>query len=61
VTEPAPTYRTPYASTPGSSTPPPETTPEEGVRELWIFFWVTVVSIVIIAVGGLAAWFYLFH
>lgn len=61
MTEPAEPYRSPYTPTPGSSTAPPDSTPEEGVRELWIFFWVAVVSVVIIAVAGLGAWFYLHH
>ncbi|HTZ61708.1 MAG TPA: hypothetical protein VMC82_03590 [Thermoplasmata archaeon] len=51
-------YRTPYTPTPGTSTAPAEMTPEEGVADLWAFFWVTIASIVIIAVAGLAAWFY---
>ena len=33
-------------------------TPAEGRAELWVFFWAAVASVVIIAVGGLAAWFY---
>ncbi|MGA8542402.1 MAG: hypothetical protein WB947_02500 [Thermoplasmata archaeon] len=58
MTEGAKPYRTPYTPTPGSSTPGPEVTPAEGVAELWTFFWVALVSVVIIAVFGLAAWFY---
>jgi hypothetical protein len=58
VTEPAEPYRSPYTPTPGSSTPGPLTTPEEGTAELWTFFWVALVSILIIAAGGLGAWFY---
>jgi hypothetical protein len=58
VTEPAEPYRTPYTPTPGSSTPGPRVTPAEGREELWAFFWVAIVSVVIITVGGLAAWFY---
>jgi hypothetical protein len=58
VTEPGGTYRNPYHDSPGSSTSPPHTSPEEGVRELWTFFWVTVISVVIIATFGIGAWLY---
>jgi hypothetical protein len=61
VTEPTESYRSAYTPTPGSSTPGPEVTPAEGTAELWVFFWVTIASIVIIAAGGLAAWFYIHH
>ena len=61
MTGPAEPYRSPYPTSPGSSTAPAGTTPEEGVHELWVFFWVAVASIVIIAVGGLGAWLYLHH
>jgi hypothetical protein len=61
VNEPGEPYRSPYTRTPGSPTPPPEVTPEEGRHELWAFFWVQIVSAVIIAVGGLSAYFYLHH
>jgi hypothetical protein len=58
VTDPTESYRTPYARTPGGSTPGPEVTPAEGKAELWAFFWAAVLSVVIITVGGLAAYFY---
>lgn len=51
-------FRTPYATDPGSSTPSPNVTPEEGTRDLWAFFWLAIANSVIIAVAGLAAWFY---
>jgi len=58
VTEPGESFQTPYTPSPGSSTPGPEVTPEEGTGELWTFFWVTIVSVVIIAVAGIGAWLY---
>jgi len=58
MSAPAEPYRNPYTPTPGSSTPPPDTTPEEGVHELWAFFWVAVISVVIIAAFGIAAWLF---
>jgi hypothetical protein len=58
VTDPAETFRSPYTPTPGSSTPPPDVGPAEGTGELWTFFWVAVVSMVIIAAFGLGAWVY---
>lgn len=61
MTEPGESYRSPYAASPGSSTPGADVTPEEGTAELWTFFWVAIVSIAIIAAGGLAAWFYVHH
>ena len=51
-------FRSPYTPSPGSSTPGPETTPAEGTAELWAFFWVAIVSVVIITIGGLGAYFY---
>ncbi len=54
----AESWQTPYTSLPGSSTPPPETNPKEGVRDLWAFFWLSVANTLIIAVAGLAAWFW---
>ncbi|MGI0128974.1 MAG: hypothetical protein ACREDE_00375 [Thermoplasmata archaeon] len=61
MTVPARSYRNPYTPTPGSSTPGPEVSPSEGKAELWLFFWVTVASIAIIAAGGIAAWVYAGH
>jgi hypothetical protein len=58
VTGTAESYRNPYNESPGSSMPPAGTGPEEGIRELWTFFWVAVVSIVIIATFGIGAWLY---
>jgi hypothetical protein len=58
VTEPAAPYQNPYHESPGSSTPPPGTTPEEGIHEMWTFFWVAVISVVIIATFGIGAWLY---
>jgi hypothetical protein len=54
-------YRYPYTPTPGASMPGPATTPEEGRTDLVVFFWVTLVSILIIAVGGIGAWWYVHH
>jgi hypothetical protein len=50
-------YEFPYTRTPGGSTPPAHTAPEEGVRGLWEFFWLSVLSTAIIAVSGVATWF----
>lgn len=36
--------------------PGPEVTPAEGKRELWSFFWLTLVNTAIIAIAGIAAW-----
>ena len=52
------TFRTPYTRAPGGSTPGPDVTPAEGKGEIRVFFWAMVVNTVIIAVGGLVAWFY---
>ena len=54
-------YRYPYTPYEGSSTPPASTPPEEGVRGLWEFFWLSVLSTSIIAVAGIAAWFVAHH
>ena len=54
----AETWQTPYTPTPGSSTPPPEVSPKEGIRDLWAFFWLSLLNTLIIAVAGLAAWFF---
>ena len=61
MTEPPAAYRNPYNRSPGGSTPGPDVTPSEGTGELWAFFWVAVVSVVIITVGGVGAWLYLHH
>lgn len=52
-------FRTPYARSPGGSLPPPETPPEEGRRELWAFFWLSLLNTTIIAVAGVTMWFIL--
>lgn len=49
-------YRYPYTPTPGASTPPAATPPEEGVRDLWGFFWLSLLNTAIIAVAGVATW-----
>ena len=54
--ESAEAFRYPYTPTPGGSTPGPEVSPREGVRELWGFFWLSLVNTLIIVVAGLVAW-----
>lgn len=54
---PAPAV-SPYASSPGGSIPTAGTDRAEGTRDLWSFFWVAILSTLIIAVAGLAAWWY---
>jgi hypothetical protein len=54
-------YRYPYTPTPGASMPGPATTPEEGITDLRVFAWVTIVSVVIIAVAGIGAWLVVHH
>jgi hypothetical protein len=61
VSTPAEPFRTPYTPTPGSSTPPPEVGPSEGIHEMWVFFWVAVVSVGIIAAFGIGAWLVATH
>lgn len=51
-------FRTPYTPTPGSSTPGPEVSPKEGVADLWAFFWLALLNTAIIAVAGIAAWWF---
>ncbi|HTT73066.1 MAG TPA: hypothetical protein VMG99_02800 [Thermoplasmata archaeon] len=51
-------YSTPYTRTPGGSSPPPATTPEEGTSDLWTFFWLALANTAIIAVAGIAAWWF---
>ena len=46
----------PYTYSPGSSTPGAGVTPEEGQKDLWGYFWLSIVSTIIITVAGLAAW-----
>ena len=58
MTETSAPYRTPYAPTPGSSTPGPEVTPAEGVGDLWAFFWLALLNTAIIAVVGIAVWWF---
>ena len=52
------TFRTPYTPTPGGSLPPAETTPDEGKRDLWTFFWLALLNTAIIAVAGIATWWF---
>jgi nitrate reductase NapE component len=59
MTETGETYRSPYAPSTGSSTPGPEVTPAEGKSELWTFFWLMIVNVVIIAAAGIGAWLYI--
>ncbi|MCI4339419.1 MAG: hypothetical protein L3J68_03700 [Thermoplasmata archaeon] len=61
MSEPAEPFRNPYPPTQGGSTPGHDVTPAEGTADLWAFFWVSVVSVVIIAAFGLAAWLYVHH
>ncbi|MGP8078640.1 MAG: hypothetical protein ACLQD8_07945 [Thermoplasmata archaeon] len=51
-------YTTPYARHPGSSTPSPEMTPAEGKADLWGFFWLALLNTAIIAVAGIATWWF---
>ena len=54
----APTFSSPYARTPGSSTPGPEMGPAEGTADLWGFFWLALLNTAIIAVSGIATWWF---
>lgn len=47
----------PYATTPGSSTPGVGVSPEEGTRDLWAFFWLSVVCTGILGIVALVGWF----
>lgn len=58
MSEDARGFRTPYTPSPGSSTPSPGVTPQEGTKDLWGFFWLSVANTAIIAVAGLAAWWF---
>jgi hypothetical protein len=49
-------YRNPYTPYPGGSTPSGHVGPGEGKRELWGFFWLTLLNTLIIAVTGIVAW-----
>ncbi|HTP54187.1 MAG TPA: hypothetical protein VML94_04370 [Thermoplasmata archaeon] len=51
-------YSNPYTPYPGSSTPPSATTPEEGKADLWGFFWLALLNTAIIAVAGIATWWF---
>jgi len=51
-------FRTPYTPTPGGSIPPAATSPEEGKRDLWTFFWLALLNTAIIAVAGIATWWF---
>jgi len=51
-------YRTPYTRYPGGSLPPAETTPLEGKQDLWTFFWLALLNTTIIAVAGIATWWF---
>lgn len=53
-------YRFPYTTTPGTSTQEPHITPEEGIRDLWVFFWLALLNTAIIVVAGVIVW-YLLH
>jgi hypothetical protein len=53
-----PAYQTPYTPTPGGSIPPAHMRPEQGREELWGFFWLSLVNTVIIAVVGVAVWWF---
>ena len=55
------TYRSPYAPYPGSSTPAPEVDPKEGKGDLWTFFWLSLLSTLVIAVTGIATWWFVHH
>jgi cytochrome b subunit of formate dehydrogenase len=46
----------PYTPTPGGSTPPVGTPPAEGEHEVQAFFWLALLSTVIIAATGIAVW-----
>lgn len=48
----------PYAFSPGSSTPGPGVGPEEGQRDLWGFFWLSLLNTLIIGVAGVATWWF---
>jgi hypothetical protein len=52
------TYQTPYTPTPGGSIPPASVLPEEGRRELWGFFWLSLLNTLVIAVVGIAVWWF---
>ena len=51
-------YSHPYTPYPGSSTPAPEMTPAEGKADLWGFFWLALLNTAIIAVAGIATWWF---
>ena len=52
------TFRTPYTPYPGGSTPSEEITPAEGHRDMWTFFWLSIANTLIIAVAGIATWWF---
>jgi hypothetical protein len=52
-------YRSPYTPYPGGSMPPAKTSPKEGKHELWAFFWLALLNTLIIAVAGVATWWYI--
>jgi hypothetical protein len=49
----------PYTPTPGGSTPPAETGRGEGQFEIRAFFWLAILSTVVIAAVGVGIWFLL--
>lgn len=51
-------YRNPYTPYPGGSTASVSMSPEEGRKDLWAFFWLTLVDTAIIAGAGIVVWLY---
>ncbi|MCI4334316.1 MAG: hypothetical protein L3K04_01585 [Thermoplasmata archaeon] len=54
-------FQTPYARSPGGSLPDPSTPPAEGRRELWSFFWLSLLNTAIIGTAGVAVWLLIHH
>jgi hypothetical protein len=61
MTGPRKPYQFPYTPTPGGALPPPSMTPAEGTADLWGYFWMALLSTLIIAVTGLLTLGYVRH
>ncbi len=55
--EPSVPFRSPFTPYPGGATAPPDEPPEVSRRELWTFFWFSILSSAIIGGAGVVAFF----